>query len=195
MSGPVLLFDVMDTLVVDPAFTALPEFFGMPVERMFRELRPGLWVEFEKGRISEDEYFRRLFVDGRAVDREAMCACLRDAYSWVEGMGELLRDLHRRGVEMHVLSNYPVWWRMIEERLGLSRYLPWSFVSCMTGVRKPEREAFLGPAAWLGRRPKDLLFIDDRQRNIDGAAAVGVEAILFEGADSLRAELELRIHA
>ena len=60
-----------------------------------------------------------------------------------------------------------------------------------------EREAFLGPAAWLGRRPKDLLFIDDRQRNIDGAAAVGVEAILFEGADSLRAELEelKRLHS
>jgi len=26
---PVILFDVLDTLVTDPVFTAVPEFFGM----------------------------------------------------------------------------------------------------------------------------------------------------------------------
>jgi FMN phosphatase YigB (HAD superfamily) len=91
---------------------------------------------------------------------------------------------------MHVLSNYPTWYLMIEERLGLSRYLPWSFVSCRTGVRKPDPEAFLGAARALALPPGACLFIDDHPANVEAARAVGMQALRFEGAASLRAELE-----
>jgi hypothetical protein len=36
---------------------------------------------------------------------------------------------------MHVVSNYPVWFQWIEEKLELSRYLEWTFISC-TGTMK-----------------------------------------------------------
>jgi putative hydrolase of the HAD superfamily len=41
----------------------------------------------------------------------------------------------------------------------------------------------------LGRPPERVLFIDDRPENVDGAAAVGLKAIRFEGAESLRQDL------
>ena len=31
---------------------------------------------------------------------------------------------------MHVISNYPVWYKRIEAKLGVSRHLPWTFISC-----------------------------------------------------------------
>ena len=90
---------------------------------------------------------------------------------------------------MHTLSNYPSWYQTIEERLGLSRYLPWTFVSCKTGVRKPDPAAFLGPAQALALPPEACLFIDDRGSNCKGAAAVGMQALRFEGTPLLREQL------
>jgi len=54
-------------------------------------------------------------------------------------MEALLGRLAGSGYELHALSNYPSWFQLIEEKLQLSRYLSWTFVSC-TGpmeVRPP----------------------------------------------------------
>jgi hypothetical protein len=45
-------------------------------------------------------------------------------------MQQLLQDLHRANVDMHAITNYPVWYKLIEEKLQLSRYLDWTFMSC-----------------------------------------------------------------
>jgi HAD superfamily hydrolase (TIGR01509 family) len=81
---------------------------------------------------------------------------------------------------------------MIEAKLRLSRYLKWSFVSCITGVRKPDRQAFLGAAAALQVTPDQCLFIDDRSRNIQAAREVGMDAIHCQDAAQVRAELARR---
>lgn len=55
-------------------------------------------------------------------------------------MEALLERLAAAGIRMHAFSNYPAWWALIEERLGLSRYLQWTFVSC-EGPLKASRRA------------------------------------------------------
>ena len=104
----------------------------------------------------------------------------------------LLGELRQRGVPMHALSNYRPWYARIEARLSLSRFLEWSFVSCDTGVRKPDPRAYLGAARRLGVSPGECLFVDDRPENCTGAEAAGMPAILFEGAASLRQALTTR---
>jgi FMN hydrolase / 5-amino-6-(5-phospho-D-ribitylamino)uracil phosphatase len=185
----VVLFDAMDTLVRDPAYHELPAHFGLEADELFRELQPGLWDSFERGQLAEEDYFRRLFLDGRPVEGEAMKAALFAGYRWLPGMRELLSQLGEAGAEMHILSNYPCWYRELDARLGLSRFLPWSFVSCQTGVRKPEPEAYLGALRELGRRPAECLFVDDRLRNVEAARACGLNGHHFGRAETLRAEL------
>jgi FMN phosphatase YigB (HAD superfamily) len=186
---PIVLFDVMDTLVVDPFRVHIPAFFGLELSELLAQKHPTAWVDFEKGLIGEAEYAGRMFADGRTVDPSALAAHVRDAYRWVEGIEPLLAELSRAGVEMHALSNYPVWYRMIEERLGLSRFVSWRFVSCETGHRKPDAEAYLNAAKRLERDPEGLLFVDDRKVNCDAARAVGMRAHRFTKAAALRAEL------
>jgi putative hydrolase of the HAD superfamily len=41
----------------------------------------------------------------------------------------------------------------------------------------------------LGVPAERILFIDDRQENVDGARAVGMKAIVFHGEAALRQEL------
>lgn len=169
---PVILFDVMDTLVTDPYYEAMPEFFGMSFEDLRSAVHPTSWIEFEEGRISEAEYLDRFFRDGRSVDGQALTPCLREAYRWIGGMRELLDDLKTAGYEMHVLSNYSTWYQLIEDKLQLSRYIEWSFVSCLTGVRKPDPQAYFSAAKSLQVDVRDCLLVDDRIVNVEAAGTL-----------------------
>ena len=184
----VLLLDVMDTLVHDP-FHQMPAFFGLDMAGFLAAKHPTAWLDFERGRIDEATYFDRMFSDGRSFDREAFLAMLDARYRWIEGVEPLLVALRARGHALYALSNYPSWYQRIEARLGLSRYLEWRFVSCMTGVRKPDPRSYLGPAESLGLLPEECLFIDDRTKNCDAAKACGLDAIHFRWASQLEADL------
>ncbi len=189
---PLILFDVMDTLVIDPYYCAMPAFFGMSRKELKKAIHPTSWIEFEEGRISGPEYIARFFQDGRPVDGDALNACLKEAYDWLDGAEQLLADLKKADCEMHALSNYSIWYRIIEEKLQLSRYIQWSFVSCLTGLRKPAPEAYYSAAATLQVAVGDCLLIDDRSVNVDAARDIGMDAILVESTAQVRAELTCR---
>ena len=182
----------MDTLVHEPFHREMPAFFGLTLEELIAAKHPTVWIEFELGRLEEPEFLRRFFRDGRRYDERAFLACVNDAYRFLPGMEALLAALAGGGHAIHALSNYPVWYRRIEERLGLSRYLRWSFVSCDTGVRKPDAAAFLGAAQVLGEAPEGCLLVDDRAENCAAARASGMEAVQFTTAEALWAELARR---
>ncbi|MEZ6073735.1 MAG: HAD family phosphatase [Pirellulales bacterium] len=189
---PILLFDVMETLVTDPFRDVIPDFFGLSLDELLAAKHPTAWIDFEKGLISQDEYFRVCFLDGRTVDGKTLVNRVAASYDWLDGMQPLLAELHARRHEMHAFSNYPVWYELIEARLGLSRYIDWTFVSCHTGLRKPDPQAYRHAIDILGVDPPECLFIDDRQVNVDAALNVGMDAILMRGAEDLRGELRRR---
>ena len=185
----VLLLDVMGTLVHDPFYDVLPAFFEMSLDELLAVKPPTAWVEFETGALDAGTFLDRFFADGRDFDRVGLMRAIREAYALLPGIGPLLAELKALGVPMYALSNYPVWYRLIEAELRLSRFLEWSFVSCDTGVRKPDPRAYLGPCAALGVVPEDAIFVDDRVANCAAADAVGLRSIHFTDADALRASL------
>ncbi|MEM7309924.1 MAG: HAD family phosphatase [Planctomycetota bacterium] len=189
MSTPILLLDVMGTLVYEPFYSEVPDFFGMSLKDLLAAKHPTAWAEFESGQIDEVELERKFFLDGREYDHAAMRDCMVEAYRFLDGIEELLSELSAAGVAMHALSNYPDWYLLIERKLQLSRFLEWSFVSCRTGHRKPDPEAYRTVVRKLGLPPDSLLFVDDREENCIGARREGLSAIRFEGAEALRGEL------
>jgi len=191
---PVLLFDVMDTLVYNPFNREIPAFFGLSTAALLAVKDPLAWPQFELGQIDETEYFQRYFRDRRAFDHAAFQDVVSRAYHWLEGAEDLLSQLNDAGFEMHALSNYPIWYQTIEARLGVSRYLPWTFVSCRTGVRKPAAEAFLGAARRLGRPVRDCLFVDDSVENCRAAEAIGMGVIHVRDPAQLTTQLKLCGH-
>lgn len=192
----VILWDVMDTLVRDPFFTHMAGFFGLTFEELLRRKHPTTWVRFEVGAVDEQTFYEQFFSDGTPIDGPAFKRHVRDAYAWLHGIEPLLQELKQAGVEMHALSNYPPWYRLIDERLQLSQYVDLTFFSCDTGVRKPAPEAYLGACRKLERRVEECVFIDDRHVNTDAARALGMHAIQFTGdVGVLRSSLhELGLH-
>ncbi len=189
---PILLLDVMDTLVADPFFEAIPRFFEMSLERLLKEKHPDSWIRFEEAKISEQQYMETYFQDGRKVDRDGLRQTLWDTYEWLPGIELLLARLHAAGVEMHAVSNYSIWHRIIEEKLKLSRFVQWTFVSSRTGLRKPDPRCYEFAFQTLGAVAADCVFVDDRQENVDAAAKLGADAILFTSSEQLESDLTSR---
>jgi HAD superfamily hydrolase (TIGR01509 family) len=178
-----LLFDVMDTLVHDPFFVEVPAFFGMTLTELLHAKHRSAWIDFELDACSEAELLQNFFSDGRTFDSAGLKETMRRAYRWMDGMEPLLASLLRMGVQMHAMSNYPRWFQMIEDELGLGRYLSWTFVSCKTGLRKPAVAAFEHAAQCLGRAPGECVVIDDRQSNCVGAQTAKMRSIRFVDAE------------
>jgi 2-haloacid dehalogenase len=55
---------------------------------------------------------------------------------------------------------------------------------------KPDRAIYDHHAAAFGLEPSSTLFIDDSQKNVDGAKAAGWQAVLFTDAGKLQADLD-----
>lgn len=181
-----ILFDVMGTLVYEPFFVEVPAALGMSLEELLEAKHPRAWIDYELGAIDEPTLSARFFRDGRSYDHATMKAAMVRAYDWLDGVEALLAELAGRGHGLHLFSNYPEWYRLIEDKLEISRYASWSFVSCHTGLRKPDPEAYRHAARTLAVEPSELLFVDDRESNCAAARAEGMDAIRFDDAAGLR---------
>jgi len=198
--GPVLLFDVMDTIVRDPFFHGMHEFFGFSSFDHFLEAKhPTAWVEFELGQLTEQEFGQKfLWMDvgpnedfsprlTRSIDIESFKSFLYAQFEFMDGMETLLSEIHSRGIPMHLFSNYPPWWKLIEQKLSLTRFAPWTFVSCQLGIRKPDPAIFQHVAHSLGRPASDLILIDNSYHNCEASLQFGFQqAIHFQSTRDLR---------
>ncbi len=184
-----ILLDVMGTLVYDPIEKEITDFFGSDRETLFRSTRRELWIDFEQGNATEEDFARDFFLDGRSFNYTAFKAMLEETYRPLPGVCELIDELHDHGHAMVALSNYPVWYKMIQAKMPFSDKLDWRFVSCLTGHRKPSPLAYLGPLGEYGIAAEHTLFVDDRGSNCKAAHDLRIPAIKFESAAQLRAEL------
>ncbi|MEM9293777.1 MAG: HAD-IA family hydrolase [Acidobacteriota bacterium] len=186
-----MLLDILGTVVIEPYPQRQMEHFGLPLEKL-QELKDiEAWILFELGEIEEQEYYSRFFLDRRKIDGAALKRAMVGTVEWVSGMDLLLPRLAQR-FPIYALSNFPPWYHQIEDQLLLSRYLRWSFVSCDTGLRKPDPRAYLGATRALGVAPQACLFIDDREINCEAASALGMETILFRDSHQLEEALARR---
>ena len=62
-------------------------------------------------------------------------------------------------------------------------------VSGEVGLIKPDRAIYQRHTADFGLDPATSLFIDDSPKNVEGAVDAGWQAVLFEGAEKLEADL------
>ncbi|HET7609454.1 MAG TPA: HAD-IA family hydrolase, partial [Gammaproteobacteria bacterium] len=100
------------------------------------------------------------------------------------GAREFLTSAHRANLPVWCLSNdVGRWSRRLREALGLQQLLAGAVISSDAKVRKPDRGIYEHLLVATGCRPAELLFIDDRAKNVAGAAAVGIPAVEFTGSD------------
>ncbi len=64
--------------------------------------------------------------------------------------------------------------------------------SCDVGMMKPEPEIYVLAQQLAGVSPKEILFIDDKQENLDAADNVGWQTFLFNSQDNAHSVQQLK---
>jgi 2-haloacid dehalogenase len=111
----------------------------------------------------------------------------------VPGTPDLVRELSEAGVPQWGLTNwsdelYPHAPRLFDF-LGL---LDDVVVSGTEGFAKPDPAIFEIAVSRTGLEAGQLVFVDDKQPNVEAAIEFGLDGVLFTGAEALRGELRDR---
>jgi putative hydrolase of the HAD superfamily len=142
----------------------------------------------ETGDLGEEEFGARfgalLGIERRGGLVERMFGHVRPE----DAMLEAVRRARAQGIRTGLISN----------SMGAGRYDRSTFpelfdgvvISGDEGMHKPQPEIFRLGAARVGLAPEECVFVDDLRENCDGAAAVGMTAVLHRGAGSTLPRLE-----
>lgn len=172
----------MDTVLRDPFRDALTAATGRPAEEVLAGRDPTAWLRFERGELTEAQYFDAYASLG--LDVEVFQRVRRAGYAFLPGMRQLLRGL--AGVVVRAAAtNYPVWVDELASGL-LAGCFDVVVSSHRLGVRKPDPRFFERLCADVEASPGDVLLVDDRRENVDGARAAGLQGHLFTSAEQLR---------
>jgi putative hydrolase of the HAD superfamily len=101
----------------------------------------------------------------------------------------LIDDLDSAGVPLALLSNAPVTFARLAEKVPWAKHFRHLIFSGDLGYAKPDTAIWEHLCSVLGAAPADLIFFDDRVPNVEGAQAFGIDARLWTSAAAARVEL------
>jgi len=120
------------------------------------------------------------------LDSESIIRPNQGAVQWAE-------LLHHEGIPLTLLSNMP---------LEPSRYVTKCFpslstfehliYSCDYGSIKPELSIYRDCLELLKLAPQDILYLDDRAENLEAAARLGINSVLFDTVEKTASRVESR---
>ncbi len=153
---------------------------------------------FERGEISQREYFRDFYLEDISEAMylvlprpEKVKKMLFRQLTYLPGMQNLLENLQRRpNLLTGIASNYSEWYKIILQKLPKLQNCDYLFFSCELGYRKPQAEYYQSINQALLQEttkiqsPQDILFIDDRKVNINGAKKANWNTFLMQGANA-----------
>lgn len=193
-----VILDYGEVLCVRPkrdALNRMAEVFGIEPARFF-ELYGTSRDPYDQGVISAEAYWQQFAQRAGAEVNDSLIHQLRslDTEMWSSTNPEMLRwiaNLDDAGLTTALLSN------MQHDMAAYARKnFPWlkhfdhQILSCELRLIKPDPAIFQKSIERIGAKPEEILFVDDRQPNIDGARSTGIAAIRFENTKQLRQELE-----
>ncbi len=151
--------------------------------------------ELELGRVSEDDFLRRLERElGGDVTLHEFRETYFEALNPNEVMIARMRDLRGRGLRMALLTNNvrewePHWRAVLPD---IDEIFEIVVDSAFVGMRKPDPEIYELTIERLGDglRADECVFIDDVEVNCDAARGLGMRAIQFRDTPQATAELD-----
>jgi len=149
----------------------------------------------DRGTTSIREYWLLLAADTAADWSEARIHELwvADFTGWISidpEVFEIIADLHAGGTRIALLSNAGFDFASPFRYSPVARFFERMFVSAEMLKLKPEADIYLEVARELGITCPEMVFIDNKQVNVDGAVSLGITGHHFVGAADLRRFLQ-----
>lgn len=181
----VVLFDWGGVLSVGGTPDELGRLFSgvLPYDTAtIKKLTGPLFGELKRGLTTPEEFWHKLSLTTGLTFPSSH----RDVWATKDSLqpNQELKDftevLKSRNYRVGVLSNvFPDTAEMIRNEGWYHPYDP-VFLSCDLGLAKPDSDIYQHVCATLGVTPSEILFIDDQQKCLDPAAALGMKTILAQ---------------
>ena len=149
------------------------------------------FVAYSTGRIGPEKFFyniRDYF--NLQIDYVEFETLWCNIFFEIRGMKELVASLAEH-YPLGLLSDTdPLHWKYILKNFPwINCFFNNPVLSFDIGVLKPHLSAFEHAVAVVGVKPEECIFIDDLQKNIEGANRFGINGILFKGKEKLLEDL------
>ncbi len=106
-------------------------------------------------------------------------------------MTEWLVLIHSRGFRTAILSNMQTDMAAhVRNNFAWLRHFTHQIFSCEVRSIKPDPAIYKHALSLLETPPSKVLFVDDREENIQAARATGIRGILFESVERFRKDLQ-----
>ena len=149
--------------------------------------------EFEKGKLSEDEYLKTVLKwADYTMTREEFCREFSRIFSVNKKVADLLPVL-KENYSLVLLSNTNAIHKKYGwEKYDFLKYFDKLILSHEVGAVKPEEKIYKAVEDFTHKLPSEHIFIDDYGQYAEAAIKFGWNAIKFIGYDNLVSELEKR---
>lgn len=147
-------------------------------------------VEFQTGKITEKELWKRVCKKlgikepGKAVWKDAFASAYREK----KEVFSVIKKLKANGYKIGFLSN--------TEKPGMELFKEQNYsffdatvFSCKEGIHKPDERIYKIAAERLGIKPKEAVFVDNKEENVKGAEDAGMKGIVFMSPRQMCQEL------
>lgn len=151
-------------------------------------------ADYDAGKLNVSQYWE--LVLGREISdglREELHALDIRAWSNLNSDTlDVLEAIDSTGANMALLSNMPTEMAdFFQHSSAWAKYFSKLYFSGHLGLIKPEKAIFEHVLAELSVSAENVTFIDDRQENLDAAAALGLRTVLHHPGVDLSTELRL----
>ena len=139
------------------------------------------WEAAQCGTISLDDYWAAVGANLGLSDRD-LAGLRADFYSGDQADGalfDLIQNLNADGIPVGLMSNNTLDLHDTLIALNADSLFSAIVISAEIGVMKPDPAAYHAILNVMGVAPEQAIFIDDFMRNVEGARAIGMEAIHF----------------
>ena len=144
------------------------------IQKAFREEK--IFGKAQAGRLSSHEFLAYLGYD----DPEgAMKDYLENWLTLDAGFRSFAEKVSKEHKLVLLSNDVSEWSRYLTELYGIDGYFCYKNVSGDVGVKKPDAEIFALALSRLKCRAEDCVFIDNSVNNLNAAAGLGIQPVLF----------------
>lgn len=179
------------------AYTRISALTGVPVDEVPALIRPtGLVERFEAGQLGPHDFARQLSaVLNLHCSYEEFCDIWNSIFLSEPLIPEELLSGIAARYRLVLLSNTNViHFEMLRAKFPLLRHFHALVLSHEVGAMKPSPLIYQRAVEAAGCLPEECFFTDDVAEYVEGAIRYGIDAVLFQSAAQIEAELRQRIH-
>lgn len=151
------------------------------------------WLALDKGTLSEEEAIRRFQqrTERPLAEMKRLMDTVRETLIPIQPTFALLEELLKEGINIYCVSNMQIEvFAYLQKKYDFWDKFKGLVISAHVQMVKPDAEIFHHLFSRYELAPAESIFIDDHPPNVASARQLKMQAILFQGADDCRRQLQ-----